>query len=78
MKDCHTAGEYGSPCEHQDHFQQGGGWTPRSYVYCTLLKEKIYTEPPVPKIAGHTLEPYVLLLPDTCPVKRGAGQLKLL
>ena len=77
MKDCFNAGEYSGHCGHHDHYQQGGGWTPRSYVFCVLLGKQIYTAPVVPQMKGHMLEPFTMLLPDDCPVKRGAGQMSL-
>jgi len=77
MKDCFNAGEHSGHCDHHSHFQQGGGWTPRAYVFCTLLGGEVYTEPPIPIMRGHALEPFTMCLPDTCPVKRGAGQMTL-
>ncbi|WP_156784660.1 hypothetical protein [Thermosinus carboxydivorans] len=52
-------------CGYKDYFQSGGGWTPRSYVYCKLIGAEVYVEPPD---ADGVMKPIEkVLLPDKCP-----------
>ncbi|MBO8169322.1 MAG: hypothetical protein H0Z35_09095 [Thermoanaerobacteraceae bacterium] len=51
-----------------DHFQAGGGWSPRSFIFCELLGGKVFVEPPVAGSNGHYEDIKKILMPVTCPM----------
>lgn len=65
-KHCINCGEANDWCKYGDHFQAGGGWSPRSFIFCTLLKGKVYVEPPqADDHPGNEIKK--VLIPVTCP-----------
>ncbi|GAQ24246.1 hypothetical protein [Tepidanaerobacter syntrophicus] len=71
---CCNAGPYGSCCKHMGGWQEGGGWSERSFIFCDYLKTEIYMEPPIPKPD----EDFVISMPEKCPMRYPTGQINII
>lgn len=62
----------GWSCRFVSHFQQGGGHSDYSYVYCTYPEtgQKVKVEP---KRAGGTKKIEKFLIPKSCCLKKGGN-----
>ena len=68
MMFCYNAGDSHGPCKYLGYYQAGGGWSSRSFIWCTFLEEKIFLIPPIPNI--HKDETAECIIPLSCPMKR--------
>lgn len=62
----------GGCCEYMEHWQEGGGWSDRTYIYCGYLHHRIYLDPPIPNEKQIRDGDYYYLIPNDCPI-RGQG-----
>lgn len=73
---CLRSGIYHSACEYCAYYQEGCGWSPRSFIWCTLLQTKIFFNPPIPRMFEEN--DAVAQIPTTCPkLKEISPQLSL-
>lgn len=74
---CCNVEPYGGYCKHMGHWQEGGGWSPKTYIYCDALHRKVYLEPDIPNEKQIHERDYYYLLPDNCELLRPKGQMSM-
>jgi|GEM_PF-6378808 len=74
---CCNVEPYGGCCEHMGCWQEGGGWSDRTYIYCDYLGRKVYLEPAIPDRRQIEEHDYYYLIPDECPVRQRGVQMSI-
>jgi hypothetical protein len=74
---CCNVEPYGGCCEHMGCWQEGGGWSDRTFIYCDYLGCRVHLEPAIPDRQQVKESDYYYLLPNDCPVRGNVGQLDI-
>lgn len=74
---CCNVEPHGGCCDYKSHWQQGGGTSDRTYIYCDALHCRVYLDPPIPTREQSHKEDFYFLIPDECPVLRTEAQLSI-
>lgn len=74
---CCNAEPHGGCCRHMGFWQQGGGWSDRTFIYCDAFDKKVYLDPPIPSDKQVWDKDYYYLIPDDCELLRPNGQMSI-
>lgn len=74
---CCNAEPHGGWCPYMGHWQEGGGWSDKTYIYCEALHTRVYLDPPIPTWEQKREGDYYYLLPDNCELLRPGGQITM-